>query len=337
MQNQANSENLHDFLEEKICMVLNLPTEREYFLRFVLSKHTNAYHCVLLDKEILADYVKDATEYLTHPCFLCEIQNGYVLIKDWNLNWILVGFNEQNIVDFYALESLENTIERLKDLNLNMFWLWEVESATLTEKELLKKLESKFTIHYITQSLENIELLESCNFNPLEKSQPFLKTHLGVACKFLVAGVALGAVLWIILAFIGLLNQRKNAGLTAQIHTLQNELETLSKNRTQAQNTLINLQEKLENLQTIYKTNAESLKDFEKEDFQIAQLIFVLNPYLEKLNVKIAYFGLEKKSFSLLLLGENALKILEAIEKESLGKVEEMAIYGAFVWSVIKR
>lgn len=335
MQSQANSENLRDFLEEKICVVLNLPREKEYFLRYALSESGNAYHCVLLDKEILASYVSDATEYLSHPCFLCGIQNGYVLIKDWNLNWVFIGFKEQNIVDFYALDSLGEMCEKLELLSLDGIWLWEVGEITTDEKESLKKL--KFNLHFMVQDFENMELPETWNFNPIEKSLPFLKMRVGMALGSLAAGVTLGLVLWGILAFVGLLEQRKNANLKMQINALQNELEILGKSRTQAQNTLISLQEKLQNLQVVYHANVESLKSFREADFQVAQSISALNPYLEKFNVKIAYFGVEKDGVMLLLIGKNALKILEIIEEESLGKVHTMGEYGEFVWSVIKQ
>ncbi|MCI5968363.1 hypothetical protein [Helicobacter sp.] len=146
MQNQINNENLCDFLEAKICLVLNLPREQEYFLRYSLSDSGNAYHCVLLDKEVLASYVSNATEYLSHPCFLCAqfVKEGYALIKDWNLNWVFVGFKEQNIVDFYTLENLDKVCEKLELLGLDMFWLWEVGEIASLENEKLKKLESKF-------------------------------------------------------------------------------------------------------------------------------------------------------------------------------------------------
>lgn len=336
MQNQANSENLHDFLEAKICVVLNLPKEREYFLRYALSDSGSAYHCVLLDKEALRECVSSAEEFLSHPCFLCAqfVREGYVLIKDWNLNWVFVGFKGQNIVDFYALENLGEAHEKLELLNLNTFWLWEVGEIALWEREILKNMESKFHLHYV--SPENIELLESYNFNPLEKSLPFLKTRIGGVSKSLALGVVLGIVLWIALVLTGLLKQRENKNLELQISVLQSELEMLGKSRTQTQNELIDLQEKLESLQSIYSSNAESLKSFGEADFEVAQFVRTLNPYLEKFNVKIAYFGVEQENFALLLLGTNALKVLEIIEKESLGEIQTMGVYGKFVWSAVK-
>ncbi|MCI5968364.1 hypothetical protein [Helicobacter sp.] len=186
------------------------------------------------------------------------------------------------------------------------------------------------------QNLENIELLESCNFNPLEKSPAFLKTRLGVAVSCFVFGIMLGLLIVGVLAFLELLEQRKSQVLNAQINALQNELQMLGKSRSQAQDTLINLQEKLQNLQAVYQANLESLKSFGKADFQVAQFFRVLYPHLENFDVKIAYFGLEKESVTLLLIGKNALKILEAIEKQSLGKVRVMREYGAFLWSEIQ-
>lgn len=337
IQDLENFENLHNFLEEKICTVLNFSKDREYFLRYALANNRSSYHCVLLDKEMLAGYVDDAAEYLSHPCFLCSLEKGYVLIKDGYLNWAFVGFNKKNIVDFCILENLEKIFEKLEFLGLNTFWLWAVEGMTLCEEEFLKKLEAKFSIHRMAEGLENIELPESCNFNPLEKSLPFSKTQLGFSFLCLTGGIILGVVLWIILAFVELLEQRKNVELKTQISTLQDRSEMFAKNHTEAYGMLISLQSKLETLQETYKTNAEFLKDFEKSDLQAVQLISVLNPYLEQLNVKIAYFELEKENFSLLLFGDNALRILEAIEKESLGKVEEMSVYGAFVWGIIRQ
>lgn len=79
-----------------------------------------------------------------------------------------------------------------------------------------------------------------------------------------------------------------------QINALQNELEILGKSRTQAQNTLISLQEKLQNLQVVYHANVESLKSFRETDFQVAQSISALNPYLENSMSKLHILELKK-------------------------------------------
>lgn len=52
------------------------------------------------------------------------------------------------------------------------FGCGKLERLQLTKREF-KKL--KFNLHFMVQDLENMELPETWNFNPIEKSLPFLK------------------------------------------------------------------------------------------------------------------------------------------------------------------
>ncbi|TLD82895.1 hypothetical protein LS70_006280 [Helicobacter sp. MIT 11-5569] len=340
IQAHVNNESLRDFLEERICVVFNLPKEHEYFLRYALTSSGNAYHCLLLDKEALKKSVSDVECYLSHPCFLCRQfvaeSFAYILVKDSNLEWTFIGYAKQDIVYFSALEDLKSLQEKLEALELNTFWVWGVGAITKSEQDVFKQLSEQFSINFIPQEIKNVELLESFNFNPLEKSLPFIKTRMGSVLKWFAIGLTLGLSLWIALVFVGLIQQRKNTSLEAQIILLQNELETLGKSRTKAQKEMLALQEKLESLQAVYQANVESLKGFENTDIQVAQLVQTLNPYLKTHQVKIAYFAMDKEWFALLLFGKNALKILEILERESLGNVQVVENYGDFVWSEIQ-
>lgn len=334
-----NKENLIDFLENKICILLNLQRDKEYFLYYTVSREKHIYHCILIDKEKLKFSVKNANIYLTHPCFLGGqfVEKGYILIKDTHLEWMLVGYCEQNIVDFYALEDLRAGKIRLESLQLKEFWLWEVGEITKNEWGIIEALQLRFSIHFLQKDVEDAKLVECFNFNPLEQSKPFLKTQAGKVLKCFTSGIALGLVFLAVLIFLGLMQQKENQALQAQINHLQNTLDTLGKSRTQTQKELLDLQEELESLRGIYEANANFLKGVGGMDIQVAQFIYTLNPYLQELNVKIAYFGLEQGQFALLLFGVNALKILEILERESLGQIEAVRVYKEFVWSEIKR
>lgn len=323
-------ESLRDFLEAKICLVLNLPKDREYILRYVLSSTGDAYHCVLLDKEALVGYVSSAQEFLSHPCFLCAryVKNGYALIKDAYLSWVFVGFEGGNIIEFYAAENLATMHKKLE--SCREFWLWEIGKITQEEQAIL----ADFQIDVIQKNLEDVELLEDDNFNPLER--PLSLQHTKKALLSLVAGVGVGFALWVGYGFTYVLEQRKNTNVELQIGRLQEELATLSQSRTQAQNALLDLQERLKALQAIYALNAESLKPFGVMDFQAVQFLYALRGYLENFNVKVAYFGVEEERVAFLLRGAHALKVLEAVEKNTLGSIEIMGSYGEFVWCVVK-
>lgn len=334
-------ESLGDFLEYRVCTILNLPKDREYFLCYAPSQSFTAYHCILIDKESLKDYVKSAESYLSHPCFFCtqflhaglEYQCFLVLDEFLEFTYVLYHKGEIIAVQYlgrdFNLEALEPLTQ---EYGITEIYFWEAQETKANVLATLERVKQKFTLHSITRHLESVELVESYNFNPLEKTIPFLCRRSGIALKMFGVGISIGALLWVIMTAIMFLQGRENLDLQGRVSALKLELDTLAQNRTNTQKEMFAMQEKLESLTTIHQNNAALLKDSAHLNPQPATWIDTLSPYLEKHRVKIVYFALDNDVLSLLLLGGNSLKILELLEKESLGLIQAMETYGVFTW-----
>ena len=112
---------------------------------------------------------------------------------------------------------------------------------------------------------------------------------------------------------------------------LQETLNALEHNRTNVQKEIHALQTQLQELKVMQETNALVLKDFSL-NLKPAFWLQTLSAYCAKLQVKIAYFALEDSMLSLVLIGQNTLKVLEALEKQALASVQSLETYGGFTW-----
>lgn len=339
---QESPEILEDFLEDKVCSLLNLPRQSEYFSRFS-TQDSKTYHCLLLDKGALKNYVQDAQTYLSHPCFLCaqflrnlsEGESQAFLVLDSYQEWTLICFVESEIVFLQGVKDLKSVEEKLESLlltykNLQLtFWL----TRDFPQKESLEILQAQFNAQILSHSLKEVERLDSFNFNPLEKSPPFSQQRIGKVLKFLALGVFFGIGIFLVLLVLIGLENREIQSLQSQISQQQAKIHHQNQNHTQSQKQAKILQEKLESLQSHYDKNAQFLQNTLPNSLQLIPFLDALNPLLEQRNVKIAYFGLEEKTLlNLLLRGENALQVLEDLERAKLGNVLNLKKYQDFYW-----
>ncbi len=333
-----NDDVLRDFLEEKICLLLNLPREHEYFLQYALSQDCTAYHCVLLDKEKLKPYAKNANVYLTHPCFLCagflekSAQYQFFLIFDTFAEWTLVGFRGENIVFLQALEpteillKLEELRQDYGDYSLSLWCLKEQNNA------LLDAICTKFQARVVNEELRGLESLGDYNFNPLPKSVSFWKSEVGRIAQSSLLGLVAASLVWAVMSVLNVRLDGEIELLKERKQELRQEIARKQENVTSAQKERIALQEKLESLELQHTTNASFLQNFTPESTLPIAFLRMLNPYLEEHNVKIAYFGMQERDLHLLFIGEGVLKVLESLENRSLGKIEGLEYYDDFVW-----
>lgn len=160
-----------DFLEHRICVLLNLPSTKEYFLHYSLAQNGRDYHCILLDKELLKAYVKNADIYLSHPIFLYPFSHdakACLILLDSYCTLSVVVYEAQKIIAFSLVEAskLLEKLEALQSLYaFNILSFWALSEIPQALKEILETLE--VTIHNI--QLQTLTLPQSYNFNPFER------------------------------------------------------------------------------------------------------------------------------------------------------------------------
>lgn len=336
---QESPEVLEDFLEDKICSLLNLPHTCEYFLRFSNPKDSNTYHCLLLNKDSLRSYVCNAETFLSHPSLLCaqflqdnQESQTFLVLDSYN-QWTLVHYENAKITSLQAIKSLEMAREKIehfkqkdKDFLLTLWILGENNTKETQE------IQAQFGAQMLSCNLNTIQLLESLNFNPLEKTLPLSKQKIGKALKLGALGVFIGFGVCLALWILSLLTNQEIANLQSQIHEQHLRINQQNQNYTESQKQILLLQEKLDSLQTLYANNAQFLKSAIPNTAQLTPFFNIMNPILEQQNVKIAYLGLEKDLYSLLLMGKNTLQVLETLEKAHLGEIQSLEKYQDFYW-----
>ncbi len=339
---QEFPEILEDFLEDKICSLLNLLRDCEYFLRFY-TQDSKTYHCLLLNKNSLKNYVKNAESYLSHPCFLCaqflqedrDLELQAFLVLDSYAQWTLIGYQKGEIVFLQPIKDLKMAEDKIKILSQKArnFYLsfWVIHPNSPMQK--IKVLQSQFNAQILHYSLKEVNLLDSFNFNPLEKTLPLRERTIGKMLRFAVFGALVGIGIWIVLLIFHLLESREIHRLQSQIESQKTKLHHQKQSYTQSQKEALFLQEKLESLQSHYNRNAQFLKDSMPNTIQLTHIFRLVNPFLQQYHVKIAYFGLDEKGLlNLLLRGEKTLQVLEGLEKSKLGNVQNLKKYQDFYW-----
>lgn len=337
---QESSEVLEDFLEDKICSLLNLPHTCEYFLHFSNPKDSNTYHCLLLNKDSLRSYVSNAETFLSHPSLLCaqflqdNQESQTFLVLDSYDQWTLIHYENAKITYLQPIKSFEMAREKIehfkqkdKDFLLTLWILGKNDAI----KEI-QEIQAQFGAQMLSCNLNTIQLLESLNFNPLEKTLPLSKQKIGKALKFCVLGVFVGFGVCLTLWILSLLTNQEIANLQSKIHEQHLRINQQNQNYTESQKQILLLQEKLDSLQMLYAKNAQFLKSAIPNTAQLTPFFNIMNPILEQQNVKIAYLGLEKDLYSLLLMGKNTLQVLEEVEKTHLGEIQNLEKYQDFYW-----
>ncbi|WP_297600581.1 hypothetical protein [Helicobacter sp. UBA3407] len=336
---QESPEILEDLLEDKVCSLLNLPRTCEYFSRF-FTQDAHTYHCLLLNKDSLKKYVSDAQTYLSHPCFLCEqfsqetLESQAFLVLDVCAKWTLIYYHKGKITFLQSINNLQIAQDKIKLLNPNpqnfALFFWLIGEMNPAQSEELKSLQSLFNTQILQCKLEEVLLLDSYNFNPLEKTLPLSQRKVGKALKFALLGASVGIGIWLVLLILDLLKSREIENLQRQIQEKNIQIHNQIQSYTQSQKQVLLLKEKLESLQTLEAQNAHFLQNAIPN--ALVPFFHTLNPILQQYNVKIAYFGLEKDSLHLLFRGKNTLQALEKLEKSPWGNVQRLEKYQEFYW-----
>ncbi|WP_297811645.1 hypothetical protein [uncultured Helicobacter sp.] len=337
---QESPEILEDFLEDKICSLLNLPHTCEYFLRFSHTQDSTTYHCLLLNKDSLKKYVSDANLYLSHPCFLCaqflrdDRESQAFLVLDSYAQWTLIYYERGEIAFLQPIKDFQVAQEKIKDFRqkdknfLLTFWVLDESSAT----QEIQHLQSQFNAQRLSYKINEIELLDSLNFNPLEKTLPLMQQKIGKALKFSVLGVLMGIGIWLVFLILNLLSSREIANLQSQIHEQHIKINDQNQSFTESQKQALLLQEQRDSLQMLYEKNSQFLKNAMPNATYLVPFFNAIDPILQEQNVKIAYFGMENNLLSLLFRGKNTLQVLEELEKSHWGNVQSLEKYQDFYW-----
>lgn len=338
---QESPEILEDFLEDKICSLLNLPHHCEYFSRFFMQ-NSHTYHCLLLNKDSLKQYVSDAQTYLSHPCFLCEqflqdtLESQAFLVLDSHAKWTFIHYHKGKITFLQSFNSLQTAQEKIALLNQNAqnfaLFLWLIGEIPPAQSQELEYLQSRFSAQILPFNLKEVSLLDSYNFNPLEKTLPLSQQKVGKALKFALLGASVGIGIWLVLLILNFLTSKDIENLQQQIQEQNIKIHNRTQSYTQSQKQVLLLKEKLESLQALEAQNAQFLQDAIPNATHLVPFFHTLNPILQQYNVKIAYFGLEKDSLYLLFRGKNTLQALEKLEKSPWGNVQRLEKYQEFYW-----
>lgn len=345
---QESPEIIEDFLEDKLCSLLNLPRTCEYFLRFWHAQDSKAYHCLLLNKDALKGYVSNAETYLSHPCFLCaqflqpdNLQSQTFLVLDSYAQWTLINYHQGEITLLQPIKNLEiarEKIETLRQKAINFsLTLWIIPPTNPTQSQEIEVLQSHFDARILSCKLEEIAPLDSFNFNPLEKTLPLGKQQVGKALKFGTLGACIGIGIWLVLWILNLLESKEINELQTHIKEQNIKIQYQKQNYTESQKQILHLQEKLESLQALHNQNAQFLKNIMPNATHLVPFFSTINPLLQQYNVKIAYLGLRDKDLVCLLFrGKNALQILEELEKLHWGDVQSLESYQGFYWITLR-
>ncbi|MCI7047447.1 hypothetical protein [Helicobacter sp.] len=336
---EYDKENIHDFLEDKICKILNLRRDCEYFLRYFYDK--DCFYCLLINKEILLQGIKDFREFLTHPAFLAyrlvNQEQQFILMLHFceKLEITLVGYFKGQITFLQSFNELQDSLEKSQEIFHNYpnanFYFWDTQGQT--QEESLGNL-IKWAV--LNPKLEDLTLEESWNFNPLEKPIPFWKQKMGITLLSGAAGVICGLLYPLFLSLLIFLENKNHENLKAQIENQNKALQTQMQNYTMLQKESVALQEKYETLKQSFKDNEQFLQKFLHTNPRITQFFDKINPLLELQKIKIAYFNSKQDIFEILFVGANVIEFLELLEQNHLAHLESLEEIEGFYFVRIK-
>ena len=332
---ECDRENLEDFLEEKICKILNLKMDCEYFLRYFEIQ--NNFYCLLLNKEALQGYTQDSEDFLTHPVFFTsqmlnankEYQFFIVENTFCSTEFMLVGYFKDKMIYLQQFNALEDAMARMMEFSQNYpnaaFYFWSLDKSN--EKEF-QKYSSKIEI--LEQSWESLTLEEQFNFNPIQKEIPLRKQRVGKLLSFMVVGGICG-VFYPLLLFAWALWEGENCkNLQEQIKEQKDTQQLQVQNYSALQKEILALEQKQQKLQEVFAQNEAFLQRFLPTSPRISSFFEQISSYLQIQDVKIAYFHANKNIFEFLLVGEGSAEFLRILEQEKLGKLEVIQAIDSF-------
>ncbi|EES90238.1 hypothetical protein [Helicobacter canadensis] len=336
---EYDEENLYDFLEDKICKILNLRRDCEYFLRYFYDK--DCFYCLLINKEVLLQDIKDSREFLTHPAFLAyglvNQERQFILMLHFceKLEITLVGYFRGQITFLQSFNDLQDSLEKSQEIFHNYpsanFYFWDTQGQTQEES-----LGALIKWEILSPKLEELTLEESWNFNPLEKPIPFWKQKIGIILLSGVAGVICGLLYPLFLSILVFFESKNHENLKAQIGNQNKTLQAQMQNYTMLQKESVALQEKYEILKQSFRDNEQFLQKFLHTHPRITQFFDKINPLLELQRIKIAYFYSKQDVFEILFVGANVMEFLEQLEKNHSVSLESLEEIGGFYFVRVK-
>ncbi|KPH50640.1 hypothetical protein HPU229336_01730 [Helicobacter pullorum] len=332
---ECDRENLEDFLEEKICKILNLKMDCEYFLRYFEIQ--NNFYCLLLNKEVLQGYTQDFEDFLTHPVFFTsqmlnankEYQFFIVENTFCGTEFMLIGYFKDKMIYLQQFNALEDAMARMMEFSQNYpnaaFYFWSLDKNN--EKEF-QKYSSKIEI--LEQSWESLTLEEQFNFNPIQKEIPLRKQRVSKLLSFMAVGGICG-VFYPLLLFAWALWEGENCkNLQEQIKKQKDTQQLQVQNYSALQKEILALEQKHQKLQEVFAQNEAFLQRFLLTSPRISSFFEQISSYLQIQDVKIAYFHANKNIFEFLLVGEGSAEFLRILEQEKLGKLEVIQAIDSF-------
>ena len=291
------TENLRDFLEDKICRILGLNRILEYELLFNNALGPKQYSCILIPKEEIQNALTKSTQILSHPIFFAQEyikEKGifdfafFLLCESENCSF--VGFLKGEIIFFEVIlesEILEKIAQIKEDFSK------DIRLFFYGKKDFLQNL-----------ALKNLEILEkfpafpSQNFAPQRAKIP-QRFYYGLIASFL--GIFFGFFYVFYVFFLEQKIQNENRAILAQITALENKnlsKITLQKERKKKE---VILEQKQKDLQAKIKKNKAILKEQNTALFAFKDLVESLN----QKQLKLAFLDFDEKKMELLLLGNH--------------------------------
>ncbi len=347
---EYDMENLHDFLEGKVCKILNLKHDCEYFLRYFHDEQSGYFYCLLINKEVLIEGVRDCAEFLTHPAFLAwqflRKKRQFFLMVYFceGLEIVLVGYFQGQITFLQSFKNAQEAFKKSQEMHQSYleasFCFWDMrewnQGQNQQNYEEFSLQESGIDWQILSPKLEDLRLEESWNFNPLEKAIPLWRRNIGKILFCGVAGAVCGLLYPLILWVLVLLEWQTHETLKLQIEAQNKALQLQMQSYTAAQKEGVVLQEKYQNLEQTFSENQEFLQKFLHTNPKITQFFDTIHSFLKSQQVKIAYFHAQRDVFEILFAGANVIGFLEVLQQKNLVNLEALEEVGGFYFVRIR-
>ncbi|CAM2897077.1 hypothetical protein [Helicobacter burdigaliensis] len=314
---EAKEEDLQDLLEEKICLILGLNRECEYFLSYCYKD--KKYHCVLINKDELENDYKN-TSFLTSPIFVLQAlytQKGlsaFILEESEKLALLLVEDSKIIFYELLKLEEIYSIFKKQKEpFNLYYFSLDKEYNEKILELQNTFNQEIKFIKNCFKK--EELEKKNVPNFSPQKsKLEIFKKLYFRYFLLFFVSFLlCFMHPLYFLIS--NLILENKNQEISHNLQALNLELNLKNEKKSNEEKAILKVKEELQNLKQVYLKNKEYLSSINpQKTYFLSSFMEINGLFLEK-NIKIAFLNYRNKKFSFLLFGEGFYSLFPQIEK----------------------
>ncbi|PZT48255.1 hypothetical protein B6S12_04825 [Helicobacter valdiviensis] len=314
---EVKQENLQDLLEEKICLILGLDRECEYFLSYCYVNQK--YHCILINKDKLKNF-NQKSSFLTSPIFVLQALYakeglcGFILqdLKDLAFVWI-----ENAKIIFYELLKQEEICDFIKMQNKDFKLYYFSCNIEENEKilEFKKELQKEITLIENCFKKEELEKKNVPNFIPKKDTINLFKNlsfrYLSIFCISFLLFLIYPLYLW----FLGMTLEDKNQKIRQNLEELNLQLKLKNEKKSKEEKELLRAKEELQNLEKIYLQNKNYLSLINPQKKYFLPIFAEINTLLLQNNLKIVYLFYEDGQFYLLLFGGDFYSLFPQIEK----------------------